>query len=332
MSTSGSCKDTASKSNDDDVCDVKIKLQNIRIGVAVSICANCGKEGANNICNKCKQVKYCNAVCKKVHKKKHKKDCEEHVRLATKLHDEKLFKQPPSEFGDCPICFLRLPYLPSGRTYKTCCGKMMCNGCAHAPVYDNQGNEVAERSCPFCRTLHPHTKEESIERTKKRVEAEDPIAIRNLGCYYREGVRGYPQDMNKALEMFHRAAELGFAKAYSIIAYAYEHGEGVEADKKKAIHYYELAALRGDIFSRHNLGCMEIVVESNFDRALKHFMIAVRGGNGESLKQIRILYTNGHATIDDDTKALQLYQEYLGEIKSQQRDKAAETHETYRYH
>ena len=69
----------------------------------ISICANCGKEDSsneiNNICNKCKQVKYCNAACKKKHRSKHKKDCEEHLRLAAeqaaKQHDIKLFKQPP---------------------------------------------------------------------------------------------------------------------------------------------------------------------------------------------------------------------------------------------
>ena len=83
----------------DGVCDVNDKLQNVRIGAAVSICANCGKEGdeINNICNKCKQVRYCNAICKKVHKKKHKKDCEEHLRLAVKraaeLHDLELFDE-----------------------------------------------------------------------------------------------------------------------------------------------------------------------------------------------------------------------------------------------
>ena len=71
-----------------------------------------------NTCNKCKQVRYCNAVCKKVHKKKHKKECEEHVRLAAQkhneelriaaeLHDIELFKQPPPA-EDCPICFIRL--------------------------------------------------------------------------------------------------------------------------------------------------------------------------------------------------------------------------------
>jgi len=31
----------------------------------VSTCANCGKEGATNTCNKCKSVKYCNAAVRK---------------------------------------------------------------------------------------------------------------------------------------------------------------------------------------------------------------------------------------------------------------------------
>jgi len=126
MSTSDKiCKDGASKSNNDGVEDVEGILQNISTAdkedIALSVCANCGKEGANNVCNKCQSVnKYCNAACKKVHKKKHKKkQCEEHIRLATEKHNEELriaaelrdielFKQPPPA-EDCPICFQQLP-------------------------------------------------------------------------------------------------------------------------------------------------------------------------------------------------------------------------------
>ena len=83
-------------------------------------CANCGKVGSDvtNTCNKCNSVMYCNAACKKRHRHKHKKACEEHVKRASenaaKLHDEELFKQPPP-LDDCPICFLRLPLMESGR-------------------------------------------------------------------------------------------------------------------------------------------------------------------------------------------------------------------------
>jgi len=325
------CKDGASKSIVDGVCELKEKLQNMNTSDDnVSVCANCGKEGTSdnmNICNKCKQVTYCNAACKKKHRSKHKKACERRV---AELHDEELFKQTPPE--DCPICFLRIPTLQSGYKYYVCCGKVICCGCIHAPVYDHQGNEVDNEKCPFCRVPTPHTDEEMIGRLKKRVEAEDPIAIYNLGVCYRDGTYGFPQDHIKALELFHRAAELGDSKAYGSIGYAYLHGRGVEVDnKKKANHYYELSAMGGDDTARYNLGNNEIRA-GNYDRALKHYMIAVRDGISNSLEAIKWLYSNGHATKEDYTKALRSYQTYLGEIKSEQRDEAAAADERNRYY
>jgi len=68
------------------------------------------------------------------------------------------------------------------------------------------------------------------------------------------------------------------------------------------------------------------------DRAVKHFLISARGGFNTSLEKIKSLYSNGYATKEDYTKALQLYQVYLGEIKkSPQRDKAAAVSDQYRY-
>ena len=51
----------------------------------------------------------------------------------------------------------------------------------------------------------------------------------------------------------------------------------------------------------------------------------------DSLKQIKRLFTEGHAAKDDYTKALRLYQAYLDEIRSDQRDKAAAGDEDYKY-
>jgi len=324
MSTSDISKDGASKSNDDGVCDVNDMLNNmstVDIDNNVSVCASCGKEGDSNnmnICNKCKQVKYCNAVCKKKHRHKHKKECE---RSVAELHDIELFKQPPTK-EDCPICFQRLPVLNTGYRYQTCCGKVICSGCIHAPVYDNQGNKVDNQKCPFCRTPHPTSEEDAVERLKIRMKAGDANAISIIGGYYADGLYGYRQDYKKALELFHRAGELGYANAYTNIGYAYDHGEGVEKDEKKANHYYEIAAIKGNVQSRYNLGNMEGDA-GNTERALKHFLIAVEGGYTPSLERIKDLYSKGHATKEDYTKALQLYQKYLGEIKSTQRDKAA---------
>ena len=60
--------------------------------------------------------------------------------------------------------------------------------------------------------------------------------------------------INKALELWRRAAELGDYMAQCNIGYAYHLGEGVEVDKEKAKHYYELAAIGGSVSARDNLG------------------------------------------------------------------------------
>jgi len=321
MSTSDNCKDAASKSTDD-LSDAigYLRLLNIKDNKAVgNVCANCGKEGSEvtNTCNKCKSVMYCNAACKKRHRHKHKKACERRV---AELHDEKLFKLPPPK-EDCPICMIRLPSLVTGRTYKSCCGKVICCGCDYAV----QTRAVKEEDdiCPFCRTPPPSTHEEIIKRYKYHVEMNDASAICDLGFFYFEGRYGLPQNYAKALEFYQRAAQLGYAQSYFNIAQMYRQGTGVERDEKKAIYYWELAAMRGDITARNILGLVEAKA-GNMRRALKHWMIAVRDGCSTSLECIKKMYGYGHAaTKDDYAKALSLYQAYLDEVKSDQRNEAA---------
>ena len=221
------------------------------------------------------------------------------------ISDDELFK-PPLPKEDCPICNLLLPALASGSAYYACCGKMICSGCAYAPVYDNLGNEISEKKCPFCRTP-TQSIEEYNKRLLKRVELGDAEAIRTLGCYYDKGRYGFPQDYEKALELFVRAGGLGCNKAYNSIGSAYESGRGVDIDKMKATHYYKLAAIGGGVTSRYNLRMNEQRA-GNMNRALKHYMIAVECGYENSLKKIQKLYSNGHATKDDYAQALRAYQ------------------------
>ena len=163
------------------------------------------------------------------------------------------------------------------------------------------------------------------------MEARDAEAIFTLGCIYSKGLHGMPQNHTKALELWRRAGELGHADSYCKVGCAYALGDGAEIDKKKARHYYELAAMGGDADARHNLGNAE-GRKGNMDRALKHFMIAVRNGYTGSMDAMRKLYSHGTVTKEDYTKALHSYQEYLGEIKSDQRDKAAAADEEFRYY
>ena len=89
------------------------------------------------------------------------------------------------------------------------------------------------------------------------MEMGDAEAMFNLGYYYSEGMAGLTQDWDKALEHWHRSGELGHAGALNNLGTAYFFGRGVKKNEKKAMHYYELAAMRGDENARYNLGKIE---------------------------------------------------------------------------
>ena len=152
----------------------------------------------------------------------------------------------------------------------------------------------------------------------------------NLGVCYADGSYGLQQDHAKALELWHQAADLGNAKSYYSIGGAYHVGRGVERDEKKAVHYMELAAMRGHVVARHNLGCFDWKA-GNMDRALRHFIIAAGMGYSDSLENIKLMFMNGQATKEDYAKAL-YNQANLDVFKSVQRDEAAAFDDDYKYY
>ena len=274
-------------------------------------CASCGKAGSDDIklkdCTACYLVKYCSVKCQKDHRPKHKKGCK---KRAAELKDEILFKQPESShFGDCPICCLPLPIVPSQSTLTSCCSKQICEGCNLA----NQIRETEARllpKCPFCRKAAPSTYEEFIEQLTKRVDAGDPVAICHLGAIrYKEG------DYDVAFDHLTRAVALGNVAAHYRVSLMYHNGQGVEKDEKRALHHAEKAAIGGHPTARHNLGVAE---EENgqYARAVKHLIIAAKLGHVKSLERVKILYKAGYGTKDNFTEALRGYQTAIEAKKS----------------
>ena len=285
-------------------------------------CAACGKEGDGdnlNTCNKCKAVKYCNAACKKKHRKTHKKKCEI---WAAELYDEKLFKEPPPP-EDCPICFLPLSSEDGAVVFQTCCGKDICDGCIYAMI-ESEGDDSL---CAFCRTPDAKSIEEEVARAKKLMEKGNADAYAQLAGYFARGRMGTPQNWAKANELYLKAGELGCAEAYHNLGNSYDNGRGVEIDEKKAKHYWELAAMGGCVFARHNLGCAEEEAGNN-QRAMKHFLISARVGDKDSLDKVTSGFRSGIITKDEYEEALRTYHNSQLEMKSEARDEATAFNET----
>ena len=281
-------------------------------------CASCGIAGGDDIKLKkcaCKLVKYCSVKCQKDHRPTHKKECKE--RLA-ELKDEILFKQPESNhYGDCPICYLPLQIDPKKSCLFSCCSKMLCNGC----VVANQVRELEGRllqKCPFCRKDLPDTDEENNEQLMKRIEANDPAAVCQMGSLrYQEG------DYKTAFEYWTRAAALGNVRAHFELSCLYHTGKGVEKDEKKVLYHSEQAAIGGHPTARQNLGLKEWKI-GRVDRAAKHWIIAAKLGDDESMDNVKDLYKDGLVSKDDFAAALRGHHAAVAATKSSQREDAVE--------
>ena len=231
-------------------------------------CASCGIAEIDDVklvpCDDCDLVRYCSDECQNNHKSDHKESCK---KRAAELRDELLFKQPEStHLGDCPICMLPLPQLKSC-TYLCCC-KLICRGCNYAHQ-KRQFEQRLQLTCPFCRKPVARTKEEQIEQLMKRVEMNDPVAMRELGIKKRkEG------DYSVAFEYLKKAAVLGDADAHYRLSYMYHCGQGVDKDKGEQIYHSEEAAIGGHPGARQNLGCLEWTNNRNAERMVKQLIIA----------------------------------------------------------
>ena len=93
-------------------------------------------------------------------------------------------------------------------------------------------------------------------------------------------------------------------------------------DKKKAVHHWQIAAIMGNTHARYNLGAAECE-NRNYQRAMKHFMIAAKCGLKDSLDAVMRGFKKGYVTKEEFENTLRGYQASCEEIKSEQRDRAA---------
>jgi hypothetical protein len=234
------------------------------------------------------------------------------------LRDELLFRQPESsDLGDCPICCLPLPLDPQKSGLSACCSKRICNGCNYANQKRQLGFVIPqEPSCAFCREPLPNTEEEVEAMTMKRVEKNDPVAMRQMGC-----MRDREGDYSCAFEYYTKAAELGDAVAHHNLSLMYHLGQCFEKDEKKQVYHLEEAAIGGHVSARHNLGYHE-AKNGRLERAVKHLTIAASMGHEGSMKALWKYHARGLVEKEDLAATLRAHQAAVDATKSAQREQA----------
>jgi len=289
--------------------------------VMMMCCASCGQAEIDDIKLKkcdggCDLVKYCRDECQEKHRDQHEGECK---KRKAELRDRDLFTQPDiSHLGECPICCLPLPLDGKKSMLMTCCSQSICMGCD----YTNQKREFdagLEQRCAFCREPVAKSQEEHNKRIMKRVKKNCPVAICETGkkCYN-------GGNYESALKYWTKAAELGDTNAhYNLSMYDEGQDEKDKKDKKKKVYHLEEAAIGGHHMARYYLGLYE-KRNGRFDRARKHLIIAANLGHEGSLKGLKKLFANGHASKEDYAGALRGYQAAVDATKSEERENVEE--------
>ena len=162
----------------------------------------------------------------------------------------------------------------------------------------------------------PNTEEEVEKNYMKRVKANDPAALNQLGrkCY-NEG------DIEGANKYFTKAAEFGDVDAHYQLSCLYNKGNGVEKDPKTELYHLEEAAMGGHPKARFNLANLE-GRNGRHDRGFKHLIIAAKQGFDEALEVVKKGFTEGLLSKEDFESALRGHQAAVDATKSAQRDTA----------
>lgn len=124
---------------------------------------------------------------------------------------------------------------------------------------------------------------------QQAADAGDPEAMFELARLYERGI-GVDQDVDKALDLFRRSADEGFADAINDLGFLhFQGGLGIVRDPKKAIELFGLAADQGHPEAMFNYAALidDGVVDGKKPvDAAEYLYRALRSGNEEVLGQL----------------------------------------------
>lgn len=143
-------------------------------------------------------------------------------------------------------------------------------------------------------------------------------ALVNLGVLYHTGssIGGIAKNVEKAVELYRRAATQGVPKQYKRAWYnlgvCYETGCGVELDLERARECYEKSAGEGGKFLQGvcSLGmCYQYGVggEVDLEKAVRLYRRAARKGCARAAFYLGLCYENGHGVEESDGRAERLF-------------------------
>jgi len=153
--------------------------------------------------------------------------------------------------------------------------------------------------------------EHVFRRLLELAALEDTDWENNLGLCFQHGY-GTPQNYQRAVELFSRAARGGSATAQFNLGGMYYEGWGVEKNLDRAVEWYTRSAQQREELALLQLGSMYqkgIGVEVDLARARTLYSIAYRLGSSRAATHLGFLFRRGLGVEQNNVLAYQLFRE-----------------------
>ena len=144
----------------------------------------------------------------------------------------------------------------------------------------------------------------------------------SLGGFHARG-QSVQRDLKMAFRLRTRAAGMGHPEAAAYRAKCYRTAYFVDTDREEEIKWLRIAAKRGYVKSRVELGICDMQ-NTSYASGIAHFVAAAEQGCKEGVDEIRECYTLNLVSKDTFTNALRAYQAAQLEMKSDGRDNCGE--------
>jgi TPR repeat protein len=128
---------------------------------------------------------------------------------------------------------------------------------------------------------------------------------------FNQGMDAYEaEDYAKAVELWHKSADMGNDNAQNALGNCYLYGNGVPQDDKKAAEWYRKSADQGHEFAQNNLAMCYYNgngVPQDFKKAAEWFRKSADQGYDEAQNNLGNCYYNGEGVPEDYKKAAEWY-------------------------
>lgn len=153
--------------------------------------------------------------------------------------------------------------------------------------------------------LLPKDLEKALELYRQAAELGYPPAQYNLGVLLSRGVLG-EKDQPQAAQWYEKAAISGLADAAYNLATLYHEGDGMDRDLEAAFKWYRAAALGNNSHGMYRLALSYdtgIGVEINAEEAYRWYLKAAIRDNTEAQFRLAAMYIKGNGIEKSDTEA-----------------------------